>query len=371
MLARIRTNSPSQVSHIAEALCKRGYEVEIVSSNGEVSGFAEVEIAAEFLPAKDALAQGQLLAQKMDCDLLIAPGALDSLRIVQNETEPIPIAAQQPATSVPPARAMEPQVSPVVVEEPVAGQPVVIEDVGPDWTQRGLDHCAIALVKLRGLIKKLAQVAGRTSSRSWSAACVAGIWMAGKARVGGTKFGVASRNATASAGARWSEARAQYARVRAAATAKAAQMREERSQAKAAARNRVAVEVLGTTAPPQQGSNRGWRAALAGAAMAALVIGVGFSVGAGRTPAATPDQTQAATHSAPIAMKPVAPTISVEAPKPHATKASSPAANTRPRHAVDDEDSEQEVIVRHFAPVRSTPAVTADGVRHYSDTDQR
>src|SRR5215467_4536358 len=108
MLARIRTDSPSQVSHVAEALRRRGYQVEIVAPDISGQGFAEIEIAAEFLPAQEALAQAQRLAEKLGCDLLIAPGALDSIRPVRSEAEhSLPVVAPPQSAPVPPAKAAD------------------------------------------------------------------------------------------------------------------------------------------------------------------------------------------------------------------------------------------------------------------------
>jgi hypothetical protein len=291
--------------------------------------------------------------------------------MVRREAEqPVAFVAPQYQISVqPPAvanSAVNPQHESHSAIEPA---PHALEETGPDWTQRALDGCAIALAKLRGMAEEIPEVAQRVSSRVWAVCRRVSLWAGGKMRIGATKFGVASRGAAVTAGARWIQARQEYVRVRAAATAKAAQMREER-QAKATARNHVAVEVLGATAPLPQASPRGWRAALAGAAMAALVIGVGFSVGAGRTPAATPHLTSATTSALPTTTRVTAP-VSTAAVKPKATKTVSTAARAKRKLPAETDDTEQEVIVRHFAPVKSTPAVSADGVHHYSDTDQR
>jgi hypothetical protein len=360
MLARIRTNSPSEVSQIADALRKRGYEVEIVPANFEAHAAAELEIAAESFPAQEALAQARGLADELKCDLLIAPGALDSIRIVEPEAE----------HQVPFAEAQQAAVPPAVADAAIEQVAQVAEEKGPDWTQRALDRCAVVLAQLRGLAEEIPGVVQRVSSRGWDVCRRGSIWAAGKMRIGATKLGVASRGAAVTAGARLGEARQQYAQVRAAATAKAAQMREERRQAKAAAKAHIAVEVLETTAPLPQAS-RGWRPALAGAAMAALVIGVGFSVGAGRTPAATPNLTSPSTTAALASMSKVSTPVSAAAVKPKATRLPSTAARAKRRFPAETDDTEQEVIVRHFAPVKSTPAVSADGVHHYSDTDQR
>jgi hypothetical protein len=76
--------------------------------------------------------------------------------------------------------------------------------------------------------------------------------------------------------------------------------------------------------------------------------------------------------SAPAAMVKMASPVAAPESKPGAEKsrlASKPASRRAQRQANDSDD--QEVIVRHFAPVKSTPSVTADGVHHYSDTDQQ
>ena len=373
MLARIRTHSPSEVSHIADALRKRGYEVEVVPADFEAHAAAELEIATQSFPAREALAQAQRLADELNCDLLIAPGALDSIRVVEPEAEhQVPFVEAQQAAVPPPVAeplvTLEPE-SKFAIGQAAEANPASLEEKGPDWTQLALDQCAVALAKLRGLAEEIPGLAQRVSSRGWAICRRGSIWAAGTTRIGAAKFGIACGSAATKTSERWNEARQQYARVRAAATAKAAQMREESRQTNAA-RNHVAVEVLGTTAPLQQ-TSRGWRAALAGAAMAALVIGVGFSVGAGRTPAATPHLTSPSKAPALASMTKASPPISAVALKPQATKNSSTAVRAKRRLPAETDDTEQEVIVRHFAPVKSTPAVSADGVHHYSDTDQR
>ena len=136
----------------------------------------------------------------------------------------------------------------------------------------------------------------------------------------------------------------------------------------------MTVESLHTSRAGLQNSRRGgWRTVLVGAVLSALILVIGFGVGARPTPARTPSvNVQRALPLGPVTVQaaPVSGSGKSVAQPPLQSSREPRVRNSGASVATEsseDEAGDQEIVVRQHR--KSTPTAKASRVKHYSDDE--
>lgn len=368
-LARIRAENPANASFLADALRRSGFEVQVLRPAQPAAGEPEFELTLEsHASAEIALEQATRLAERKSCDLLIAPGVLR-----YEPPRPEPVSVPQASVNSEDLEREEPTLEPAI-ETPVPGTAPEIQEraaqpsvpAAPSFNQRLLDAGAIMAAALQNRVERTPELVAQAWKRiAQGGSAVARVCVHGCAEVSRT------------ARKHWQHARERYAAARAAAAARDAENRATRAQQakfehtrRSREEARILVEPVGVSHLPPTTSTRpaAWRTALAGAIVAALVIGIGFAVGARRTPAAvaSPNLQQQVPFGATTVH--ASATAAPRTIEHHSVTAPPKKAVPRRRVVNSLGEDDDEVVVRHFAPAKSAaPQVTSDGIKHYSD----
>ncbi|HEY6309108.1 MAG TPA: hypothetical protein VI488_21910 [Candidatus Angelobacter sp.] len=104
-LARIFSRFPEQTTALSQELQQQGYKVEVLSPDQAPATLADLEIQLEVCDPADVLRRAAELAARLQCDIAVAPGALQP----DPSPEQITAALPQPEEPAPPALVPESQ----------------------------------------------------------------------------------------------------------------------------------------------------------------------------------------------------------------------------------------------------------------------
>jgi hypothetical protein len=393
-LARIFSRYPEQTTALSQQLQQQGYKVEVLSPDEAPSTLADLEIQLEVCDPADVLRRAAELAARLQCDIAVAPGAL----------QPEPSPAQVTAALSPP----EEPAPPALVSESQApsAEPVAVAASSKEAHQPTLEPGA------------------NEAEEAKAAHAASGSFLPQTARSLGATLAACSAAANqllASARDQFRESR-ELARIR---LANARALREQRlldltrrraesqqrllelkagrkvldaylqlqraypdgaSEAQVPARS-ASAQAAAPVAEPSAGGwkMRTWRiplrtrqALLACLASAGALFVIGLTVSAFHSRQALSNAHGASLQSGGVTLqgpppKPASPTrpspaVRKAMPKPAIQVRKTQAHKTQPKVSQRNQDLvASDVVVRHSPPPKPTPSTQANGWKHFSD----
>lgn len=131
-LARVIAASAKAAEPVADWLAQHGYQVETAYPEEPRNQDCDFEIFVEQFSAAEALQHAQQLAERLNCDVLIAPGALQSLQPTVPESGPAPQVLHEPAPGVRHEPALQARHEVVPPAKPPAASEITKQSANPD-----------------------------------------------------------------------------------------------------------------------------------------------------------------------------------------------------------------------------------------------
>jgi hypothetical protein len=398
-LARIFSSSPEQTTALSQELQQLGYTVEVLSPNDAPATLADLEIQLEVCDPADVLRRATELAARMQCDIAVAPGALQA-------GPPAQAAALSPPPEglMPSAIPSADQAATVKVAalRPALPAPMETDRLEPALQEPGRQKEANkeneAFVASPNVLPRAARSLGAAlahcaaSADELLAACGAQFRESRElARIGLAKAQATREERLLNLTCRRADAQRHTLELKAGRQAVAAyllRLQQEDPDAFGDARS-PSMRDAAPAAPVAKQSAfnwkmikrirfRKWEAGLAGAVFASALLGIGLAVAsfhARPTLSANRGDTLPPAVVAPPkpSPKPASPPRPSPAVRKVTPKPAVQAGRTQPKTAPpkmpqrNQELLARDVVVRHFPAPKPTPRTQADGWKHFSD----
>lgn len=388
-LARIFSRSPEQTTILSQQLQQQGYTVEVLSPDDAPATLADLEIQLEVCDPADVLRRATELAARLQCDIAVAPGALQAKPSLAQASAPSPLPEEQMPCTIPPAG----QGTLVAAAVPLR---VPMETHRRDQAPEREKDEGEALLASRGVPSRAAHSLGATIAACFAAAdelldaCRAQFRESRElAQIGLMKAQAIREERLLNLTCRRAEARQHALELKAGRKAVAAylqRLQQEDPDAFADARS----PSLHDADPVAQSSAfrwrrkvkrirfRKWEASVVGAVLASALLGIGLAVASFHArPTLSANRGYTLQPAAVAPQKPTPKPASPPRPSPAVHKATpNPAAQARrtqpkttpPKAPQRNQDLlARDVVVRHFPAPKPTPHTQSDGWKHFSD----
>ncbi len=399
-LARIFSRSPEQTAVLSQQLQQQGYTVEVLSPDDAPATLADLEIQLEACDPADVLRRATELAARLQCDIAVAPGALQAgLSLAQ---APVTPAAEEPMPVALPAG----QAAAVETAAPLPAPSAAMEthqlDEAPEERNLGKSNLGKsndaeegASVATPSVLPRAARSLGArlaicaATANELLAVCGAQFRESReRARIGLAEAQAMREERLLNLTCRRADAQRHALELKAGRQAVAAYLRrlqQEDPDAFANAHSPVFPDAAPVTKPSSFSWTmvkrirfRKWEAALAGAVFASALLGIGLAVasfharptlsanrGVTLQPATVAPQNPAPKPVSPQRPSPAVHKITL---KPAAQARRTQPKTTQPKPPQRNQDLlARDVVVRHFPPPKPTPHTQADGWKHFSD----
>jgi hypothetical protein len=395
-LARIFSSSPEQTTALSQQLQQLGYTVEVLSPNDAPATLADLEIQLEVCDPADVLRRATELAARMQCDIAVAPGALQAGPPAQaaalspppeglmpsaipspDQAATVKTAALRPALPAP----MERHPLDPALQEPVRQKEVNEENealvASPNVLPRAARSLGAALARCAASADELLAACGAQFRESRELA-----------RIGLAKAQATREERLLNLTCRRADDQRHTLELKAGRQAVAAyllRLQQEDPDAFGDARSPsmrdaapVAKQSPFNWKMIQRIRFRKWEAGLAGAVFASALLGIGLAV-ASFHPRPTlsanrgdtlPPAVVAPPKPSPKPASPPRPSPAVRkvTPKPAVQASRTQPKTAQPKTPQRSQDLvARDVTVRHIPAPKPTPRVQADGWKHFSD----
>jgi hypothetical protein len=382
-LARIFSRSPEQTTALSQQLQQLGYTVEVLSPDDAPATLADLEIQLEVCDPADVLRRATELAARMQCDIAVAPGALQAGTPAQ-----VTVPADEPTPKALPAG----YAAAVEAAAPLATPPAPMETHPDQSLEEGDKKGAASRVVWPRAARSVgaALAASAATAGEFLAVCGAQFRESRElARIGLAKAEATREERLLNLSCRRADAQRHALELKAgrqAVTAYLLRLQQEDPDAFVDASSPSVRDAARLAKPPASGWKvqiqgiriRRWEAAVIGAVFASALLGIGLAVASfharptlsatrGDTlqPAAVPPP-----KPAPKAVSPQRPSPAVRkvTPKPAVQARRTQPKTTQPKTPQRSQDLlARDVVVRHFPAPKPTPHTQADGWKHFSD----